>query len=99
MTLKLSDKHERQFRQICAELDIPVEDDPISGVDVFVPLLERIRAEGGVVLLKWDGPRERQQYTAMLGGQRADGPTIETAIVRALVNYAKEQWDVFGPLA
>ena len=57
---------------IAAQLGLPKVPANWRGVDVVLPLLERIRAESGVVLVKLDGertgPDDNGSYTAVVSG-------------------------------
>jgi hypothetical protein len=68
-------------------------------VDAVVPLLERIRADGAVVVFKLDGERKTDPYTAVISGPplqgaslRVDTPTLEEALARVIVFYAQKRW-------
>jgi len=66
------------------------------------PLLDKIRAEGAVILLKLDGLRERDFYTVVVsdGGLksddvlRTDKGSIEEAIAFAIGSYALRAWEL-----
>jgi hypothetical protein len=73
------------------------------GVDDFLPLLERMRAEGAVVVLKLDGkrtgPDDSPPYTVVIsGGGLADdfvtveGASVQDALARATLEYAERAW-------
>ena len=70
-----------------------------SGVDVVLPLLEQMRQEGAVFLLKWDGERTGCPYTAWVGGAnmqednfRTDASSLEQALAYIIVHYAQLRW-------
>lgn len=76
---------------------------PISGVDAFMPLIEKMRADGAVTVLKVDGERKGDEvngpYTAIVSGQvlegeffRVDASSIEDALAYVIVNYAERCW-------
>jgi hypothetical protein len=83
---------------VFASLGLPTPPLPISGVDVFLPLLERMKQEGAVVLLKWDGERSTNHYTALASKAkdeeffRLDGPSAEAVLSSVVVNYARRYW-------
>ena len=66
------------------------------------PLLDKIRAEGAVILLELDGLRERDFYTVVVsdGGLksddvlRTDKGSIEEAIAFAIGSYALRAWEL-----
>lgn len=75
-----------------------------SGMDAVLPLLERMRQDGAVVMVKWDGerkaPGDAPPYTvlASVPGRpelffRADLPVLEDALARILVEYAVKIWN------
>ena len=41
-------------------------------IDELIPQIEQIRAEGAVVLLKWDGERSANRTTAVITRQSTD---------------------------
>jgi hypothetical protein len=74
-----------------------------SGIDAVLPLLERMRIEGAVVLLKLDGerrgPADSPPYTvAVLGSRMNDDPirydttSLEQGLTRIIVEYARRFW-------
>ena len=78
-------------------LEPPAED--WSGVDPVLPLLERMRQDGAVVLLKWDGERRTQPYTVVAAGPplagdtlRTDAASLEDALAKVLLEYAARAW-------
>ena len=78
-----------------------------KGVDAVWALLERMKRDGAVVLIKLDGQRTKaddtSQYTVVVSGPplgerliRTDATTIEEALCHAIGNYAESVWEV-GP--
>jgi len=73
-------------------------------VDAVLPLIDELRREGAVVVLKIDGergPGDGGQYTVLVslgslkgGGVRADDHTPEDAMARAISLYAAECWGI-----
>ena len=74
-----------------------------KGVDDLMPILERLRADGAVVMMKLDGERtagsDQGPYTALITGQvlageffRSDQPTMEQALSEVVIAYAKSRW-------
>ena len=70
-----------------------------SGVDIVLPLLERMRQEGAVVLFKLDGERTARPYTAVVSGPimqgdffRTDASSLEEALAYIIVHYAHLRW-------
>ncbi|PTL79148.1 hypothetical protein [Vitiosangium sp. GDMCC 1.1324] len=75
-----------------------------SGLDAVLPLIERMRQDGAVVMVKWDGerkaPGDAPPYTvlASVPGRanmsfRADLPVLEDALARVIVEYAVKAWN------
>ncbi len=70
-----------------------------AGLDRFLPLLERMRAEGAVLFMKLDGGRRGRPYTAWVSGRvlkgeffRTDSGSMEDALAYIIVHYARSQW-------
>jgi hypothetical protein len=97
------DVDKRHVSRIAVELDLAPVSEDWSGVDAVWPLLEKMRSEGAVVLVKLDGERAPSAgpYTAhvSLGGLgrnhfRTDARTVEDALVYVIANYAAEVWGI-----
>jgi len=74
-----------------------------KGIDELFPLLEKLRADGAVIMLKWDGEHgsggDQGPYTALITGRvlsgeffRADRASIEEALAEVIVAYASARW-------
>jgi hypothetical protein len=79
-----------------------------SGVDAVWPLLEKMRNEGAVVILKLDGERtgakDAGPYTVLASGAplgrssiRVDAASIEEALIYVICRYASTVWGVPRP--
>lgn len=77
--------------------------DDWRGIAPVWPLLEQMRAEGAVVLVKLDGerrpPRDNGQYTVVASGGpigahpiRTDAGSIEAALTHLIVEYDRRVW-------
>ncbi len=77
--------------------------DDWRGVDALLPVLERMRCDGAVVLLKLAGgrgPGGKRPYTVLVSGGglaaeaalRVDARTIEEGLSRIVVHYAMRCW-------
>jgi|SRR5579875_365981 hypothetical protein len=88
--------------QVAATVGVSLPPD-WSGIDVLLPLLEKMRLEGAVVLLKFDGERTERNdtgpYTAAVTGTvmgedfcRIDAYSMEDALSRVIVHYAHIKW-------
>lgn len=67
------------------------------------PLLEQVREDGAVLLLKLDGERSQNPYTVVLSGGRLppendvlriDSSSMERAVAFALGNYGLHAWNL-----
>ena len=74
-----------------------------STVDAFWPVLERMRGDGAVVVLKLDGQRVGEDddgpFTVVLSGGglgddyvRVDGRSMPAALGEAVMRYARAAW-------
>ncbi|GCE14140.1 hypothetical protein [Tengunoibacter tsumagoiensis] len=90
--------------KIARDLEMaPVESD-ILVIERFLPVIEKMRREGAVILLEWDGERgqgDNGVYTAVVSGKtlkgehfRIDADTIEEALSYIIVNYAMIKWGI-----
>lgn len=96
----------KNYKQLVAKVFESVGAGPFQKelveLDRFLPLLERMRLEGAVVVLKFDGergPGDNGPYTALVSGKvlkgdffRTDADTLEEALAYIIVNYARKQW-------
>jgi hypothetical protein len=89
--------------EVVAHIGLPALPENWSGVDVCLPLLEKMRGEGAVVLIKLDGARRGENslpYTGVVSGEplkkeeyfRTDAKSIEDCLAYIIVNYARHQW-------
>jgi len=69
------------------------------GVDPVMPALEKMRADGSVLLIKLDGERAQHWYTVVVKGGllgeeafRTDADTLEEALCYVIGNYAQTVW-------
>ena len=95
--------YELLMSQLSKELSMNDAQINWSGCDVFLPFLERIKAEKSTVVIKLDGLRKLEQgespYTVVIsaGGLgedfiRIDARSIEGALAYAVINYAQRCW-------
>lgn len=62
-------------------------------IDSLIPQIEALRAEGAVVVLKWDGERSDKRCTVVVSRQetnymwRRDTDEMEQALLDALSEY------------
>ncbi len=73
------------------------------GCDAFLALLEQMRREGAVVVIKLDGQRtthsDMKPYTVVISGggvgegfTQRHGGSMEEALAGAVLDYAQEAW-------
>lgn len=80
---------------MAAAREIGIDLDPNwRGVDPVLPILESMRAEGAVVLIKLDGERKKCVYTLLCswdpkegGFARIDTDCIEEGLVHIITKY------------
>ena len=97
------DKLRRQVQQIAASRGVTLVED-WHGIDCILPLLEKVRLDGTVVVVKLTGVgRAPEPYMALFTGGtlqhdfvRVTGTVLEEVVARALVNYARRAWKFTG---
>ncbi|NVB36379.1 hypothetical protein G6O69_00955 [Pseudenhygromyxa sp. WMMC2535] len=92
---------------IAALLGVPFVAANWSGVDAVLPILEKMKVEGAVVVFKFDGERgleDNGAYTAIASGPplgedflRVDAGTLEEALAYVIVRYAAKRWGYVRP--
>ncbi|WP_437312481.1 hypothetical protein [Sorangium sp. So ce385] len=78
-----------------------------QGIDVVLPLLERMRGDGAVVLIKIDGGRDLADngpYTVIASGAplkgeyiRAEMSSLERGVAKVVIEYARRCWGFVEP--
>lgn len=78
-----------------------------QGVDAVLPIIEAMRKEGAVVLLKFDGARvdsEAGPYTVLVSGGplgdeffRVDCQVLEDGLAKVITSYARRCWGYSDP--
>ncbi|WP_437604623.1 hypothetical protein WMF20_25670 [Sorangium sp. So ce834] len=78
-----------------------------QGIDAVLPLLERMRGDGAVVLIKLDGGRdlvEGDPYTVIASGGplkgdyiRAEMSSLERGVAKVIIEYARRCWGFVEP--
>jgi hypothetical protein len=87
----------KRMQDIAASLGIAL-DAEWRGMESVWPLLDRMRAEGVVVIVKLDGERARGQYTVLATHAsksvfaRCDAETLEAATCAVIAQYAEALW-------
>ncbi|PQO46758.1 hypothetical protein [Blastopirellula marina] len=71
-----------------------------TGCDAVWPILERIRSEGAVVVIKLDGERRSRKYTVVISGEplgedffRTDTASLEEGLAAGILFYAERRWN------
>lgn len=83
------------------------QEPPLSwrGCDAFLEILEQMRREGTVVVIKIDGQRlsqsDMEPYTVVISGgglgegfSQHTGSSIEEALAAAVLEYAQKAWSL-----
>ena len=92
---------------IAEQLGLPPVPADWSGSDAVWPLLERMREDGAVVLIKLDGGRTTGKsgaYTCLASGGlldedhtvRTDSRSLEDGLAFVVVGYARDGWRLEG---
>ncbi|MFT3775586.1 MAG: hypothetical protein QM820_60330 [Minicystis sp.] len=74
-----------------------------AGIDVLLPLFEKMKDEGAVVVIKLDGqrvnPGDNGPYTVVVSGgrlggdfARLDADSLEEAAAKVIIEYASRGW-------
>lgn len=89
---------------VASALGLPAPLTNWSGVDAIMPLLEKARMEGAVVVLKLDGERgvgDNGPYTVLISGGplgtdfiRADHHDLDEALMIVISRYAAQCWSM-----
>lgn len=88
---------------IASKLGLPEISPSWQGVDAVLPVLNKIKSEGGIVIIKLDGERTSEddngQFTLMVSGSpldgdfiRTDSATIEEGLTKIIMEYAEKVW-------
>ncbi|MCP4109673.1 MAG: hypothetical protein GY749_29835 [Desulfobacteraceae bacterium] len=76
-----------------------------KGIDAVLPILEKMKDEGAVIVVKFDGQRtgegDNGPYTIVVSGQplgddfiRIDSEKLEDGLSHVIVEYSEKCWDV-----
>lgn len=89
----------QQIDQAARKRHIDMPPLEVPGLNYFVPLLEEMRKEGAVIIIKWDGERHVNPYTAVVSGKilggeflRCDAKTMEKALSKVILSYIDLVW-------
>jgi hypothetical protein len=96
-------KYRQSVTKLAESMGIISFQEELTGLDAFLPLLEKMRLEGAIILLKLDGERGKGDtgpYTALVSGKmlngdffRIDADSMENALAYVVVHYARHQWN------
>lgn len=103
----INESYRALLPQVARHIDAPSIDEDWQGIDAVMPLLERMRQEGAVVIIKLDGergPQDNGPYTfvvssphqAKSGPLRTDSHSLESGLAYVVVNYARQRWGFAG---
>lgn len=86
---------------IADEIGISAPSQMWKSLDDFLPFLEKMRQEEAVVLIKFDGERKSNPYTAAVTGAvmgedffRTDSRSLTDALTRVVIHYARVKWKI-----
>lgn len=99
----MTDDLRGQVPALAARLGLPTVPVDWVGCDSVWPLLERMREEGAVVLVKLDGertqPGDNGPYTVLASGKplggdfiRIDAASLEDGLAHVILEYARKCW-------
>jgi len=87
-----------QVQAIARNLGLDLSSDR-KCIDHVMPILERMRMDGSVVVIKLSGRPQAKPYTTIITGGalgedfiQMSAATVEEATGRAIVNYARRFW-------
>lgn len=74
--------------------------DELIGIDCYLPIIQKIKEDSGIVIIKLDGEREENIYTLLASGKklgkeesiRLDTSNLEGGLAYICVEYAKIAW-------
>lgn len=90
---------------IADEVGVSAPSQTWKSLDDFLPFFEKMRQEGAVVLIKFDGERKKGidtgPYTAAVTGAvmgedffRIDSHSLTDALTHMVVHYARLKWKI-----
>ncbi|WP_346894084.1 hypothetical protein [Clostridium sp. UBA871] len=95
------DIYKKLFIKMADDFGFKLNSDELKGIDCFLPLLQEIRKDSGIVIIKFDGEREENIYTLLSSGKnlgkeesiRLDTSDIEGGLAYICVEYARIAWN------
>ncbi|WP_113672700.1 hypothetical protein [Vallitalea guaymasensis] len=94
------EKYKKLFMQMIDDFGYKLNLDSLKGIDYFLPIIQEIRKDSSVVIIKFDGEREENIYTVLASGKnlgneeaiRLDTSDLEGGLAYVCVEYAKIAW-------
>lgn len=94
------EKYKELFVKMSNDFGYESKLDSLKGIDSFFQVMNEIRKDSGVVLIKLDGEREENIYTFVVLGKnlgekeaiRLDTSDLEGGLAFVCVEYAKIAW-------
>lgn len=93
-------KYKAQFIKMSNDFGYEIKLDNLNGIDSFFSIMDEIRKDSGVIIIKFDGEREEDIYTFLASGKnlgeegsiRLDTSDLEGGLSYVCVEYAKIAW-------
>ncbi len=93
-----------QLRLVANQIGIDDFPSQWAGIDTVLPILEKMKGEGAVIVIKLDGQRtpsdDNGSYTLIVSGGlleeeflRVDTDGLEDGLSNVIVGYAKRCWN------
>ena len=94
------EKYKEQFIKISNDFGYESKLDSLKGIDSFFQVMNEIRKDSGVIIIKLDGEREENIYTFLASGKnlgeegsiRLDTSDLEGGLSYVCVEYARIAW-------
>ncbi|WP_027708442.1 hypothetical protein [Zooshikella ganghwensis] len=91
--------------KIASNLGISCIDDNWTGIDSILPLIEKIREDGAIFIIKFDGerndPSDNGKYSFLIFGRplndiniKTDANTLDEGLIYVIGKYADTVWDI-----
>lgn len=98
--MKNSRQYQNEYIDLARKMGLEIQERELSGVDAFLPLIEKMRADGSYVIIKFDGERLKNAYTVVASGNvlgeresiRIDSEKLGDGLAYLCVEYAKIAW-------
>lgn len=95
------EKYKEQFIEMSNDFGYESKIENLKGIDSFFLIINEIRRNSGVIIIKLDGEREENIYTFLASGKnlgeegsiRLDTSDLEGGLSYICVEYAKIAWN------